>query len=237
MEHLADKIQDYIEGQLQGEELQEFETHMEQDTDFRNLVLLQTEVHDIINKRLNSNESDLRESLFHAETEYRYPKQTLFQRIKPIVTIASAACVLLFGYLFFFNNNTALYELPTMQSEIVRGQESNDQYEEAVRLYNQKSYADSRTILNNLINKEPEVIQYQYYAALTYLGEENYNEAKVKLNPIANGQSIFKDEAKYYLAVSLEKLGSKEEAVVLLKTIPNQGELGRKAQKLLDKLN
>lgn len=237
MEHLADKIQNYIEGQLEGKELIEFETHMDQDADFRNLVLLQTEVHTIINRRMSSKEADLRETLFHAETEIRVPQKSSFQRIKPILAILSVACVLLFGYLFFFNSDIALYELPDMQSEIVRGEEANKQYEDAVKLYNEKEYGASRVLLNELITKEPEVVQYQYYTALTYLGEENWNEAKAKLTPIVEGQSIFKDEAKYYLAVSLDKLGNRIEAIQLLKTIPNQGELGKKAQKLIRKLD
>jgi TolA-binding protein len=238
MEHLADKIQDYIEGQLEGEELLEFEQHMNQDTGFRNLVNLQSEVHEIINRRLSSNEEDLRETLFHAKTEMRgINQQSTFGRLKPFITIASAACVLLFGYLFFFNTNNSLYELPAMQSEIVRGRESNNQYEEAVKLYNEKSYTQSREILNALITLEPEVVQYQYYAALTYLGEENWTESKEKLTPIAEGQSIFKDEANYYLAVSLEKLDNKAEAIAILKNIPTQGKVAEKAKKLLKKLD
>lgn len=238
MEHLADKIQDYIEGQLQGEELLKFEQLMEKDTDFRNLVHLQSEVHEIINRRLSSNETYLRETLFHAETEVRFKRNRRFLvAIRPFLAVASVACVLLFGYLFFFNTNNALYELPDMQSEIVRGQESNNQYEEAVKLYNEKLYSQARAILNSLILAEPEVVQYQYYAALTYLGEENWAESKEKLTLIVEGHSVFKDEAKYYLAVSLEKLGNKQEAIALLKTIPSQGQLGEKAQQLLKKLD
>lgn len=238
MEHLEDKIEDYIEGQLQGEELLEFEQHMQQDTDFRNLVHLQCEVHEIINQRLSSSENDLRETLFHAETEVRVIQQrSVFSRIKSFLTVATAACVLLFGYLFFFSTKNTLYEMPAMQSEIVRGQESNVQYEEAVKLYNEKSYTRSREILNSLIASEPDIVQYQYYAAWTYLGEENWSESRDNLTPIAEGLSIFKDEAKYYLAVSLEKLGNKAQAITILQTIPVQGQLGEKVEKLLKKLN
>lgn len=50
MEHLADKIQKYIEGQLHGNDLLEFENHMQQDVDFWNIVNLQKEVHKILNQ-------------------------------------------------------------------------------------------------------------------------------------------------------------------------------------------
>lgn len=237
MEHLTDKIQEYIEGQLRGEELAAFENHLQHDEEFRNLVKLQQEIHEILHNRLNSGESDLRQTLFHAENQTRSSQRTLFNRIKPIIGVASAACVLIIGYLFLFNPASDLYDLPTMQSEIVRGQESNEQYEEAVKLYNHKSYFESRELLNRLLEKEPDVVQYQYYAALTYLGEENWSKATDELRKIADGQSIFNNEAKYYLAVSLDKQGMKAEAISVLKTIPNQGELGKKVEKLIDKLD
>ena len=237
MEHLVDKIQDYIEGQLQGQELIDFENHLQKDNEFRNIVNLQREVHEIIHRRLTSNEDDLRATLFHAENEIRQPHQTFLYRIKPFMAIASAACILLVGYLFFFNSTSDLYDLPVMQSEIVRGKESNEKYEEAVKLYNQKSYAQSRQILNDLISDEPEVAQYQFYAALTYVGEENWKEGVDKLKLMANGSSIFKYEAMYYLAVSLVKEGKREDAITALKSIPTQGELGKKAEKLLQKLH
>ncbi|MCA5006432.1 tetratricopeptide repeat protein [Sphingobacterium bovistauri] len=237
MEHLADKIQDYIEGHLEGQDLIEFENHLNQDIEFRNLVKLQKEVHGILNKRLTSGESDLRESLFLAENKMKYRKKGIFQRLQPLMAVASAACLLFAGYLFLFSPSDNLYELPSMQSEIVRGQESNEQYEEAVQLYNKQSYAESRAILNILIEKEPDVIQYQYYVGLSYLGEQKWLEASEKLTTIAEGQSIFKDEAKYYLAVSLDKQGKTSDAIALLKMIPSQGDLGKKAEKLLKKMN
>lgn len=237
MEHLTEKIQDYIEGKLQAEELAEFENYLKQDAELRNLVNLQKEVNDILNRRLTSDEADLRDTLFHAENAVRYPQKSLYQRMKPFVILVSAACVLIIGYLFLFSPQSDLYNLPTMQSEIVRGQEANEQYEEAVKLYNQQSYGESREVLNTLIEKEPTVVQYQYYAALTYLGDQKWQEGSEKLRTIAEGKSVFKDEAKYYLAISLDKQGKTSEALSLLKTISNRGEIGNKAQKLIEKLD
>ena len=237
MEHLADKIQEYIEGQLRGDDLAEFEKQLHQDKDFKNLVNLHREVHEILNRRLVSNEGDLRNSLLHAESVIRNPQKSLYQKLKPFMFIASAACVLLVGYLFLFSPKSDLYELPSMQTEVVRGQQSNLQYEEAVELFNKKSYTASRVILTRLIEMEPNVVQYQYYAALTYIGEQNWLKGVEKLKPIANGPSIFSDEAKYYLAVGLEKQGQKTEAITVLQSIPSEGNIGEKAARLLKKLN
>lgn len=235
MEHLTERIQDYIEGLLQGKELEDFENQMQQDVDLRNMVNLQREVYQIINQRLNSDEENLRESLFYAENEVRMSKKTHSWR--PLMAIASAACILLVGYLFFYTSSSTLYDMPIMQSEVVRGQEAKSDYEQAVELFNNKSYAEAREKLNTLVALEPDVIQYQYYVALTHLGEKKWTEAIRQLKVIADGESIFKYEAKYYLAISLDKIGEKQEAINVLKEIPQDGKLGEKAHKLLKKLD
>lgn len=239
MEKLTDKIQDYIDGLLDGDELQAFEQKLREDEDFRNLVYLQREVNDIIHKRVNSGEQDLRISLRAAEQEIRSHDGAtpLIKKIKPLIAVVSAACLFVVGYLFFTNSNSSLYELPAMQSEVVRGEEAVARYEEAVRLYNAKSYKESREMLNQLIQEEPEVVQYQYYAALTYVGEKKWKEALKALEPVAFGTSIFQEEATYYMAVCHHKEGNDAEVKRLLQTISSQGKIGEKAKKLLKKID
>src|SRR5690606_446162 len=211
MEKLTDKIQDYIDGLLDGDELQAFEQKLREDEDFRNLVYLQREVNDIIHKRVNSGEQDLRISLRAAEQETRSHDGAtpLIKKIKPLIAVVSAACLFVVGYLFFTNSNSSLYELPAMQSEVVRGEEAVARYEEAVRLYNARCYKESREVFNRLIQEEP----------------------------VAFGTSIFQEEATYYMAVCHHKEGNDAEAKRLLQTISSQGKIGEKAKKLLKKID
>src|SRR5690606_24347450 len=142
------------DGLLDGDELQAFEQKLREDEDFRNLVYLQREVNDIIHKRVNSGEQDLRISLRAAEQETRSHDGAtpLIKKIKPLIAVVSAACLFVVGYLFFTNSNSSLYELPAMQSEVVRGEEAVARYEEAVRLYNAKSYKESRDRKSTRLN-------------------------------------------------------------------------------------
>src|SRR5690606_20363143 len=128
-------------------------------------------------------------------------------------------CLFVVCYLIFKININSQYELHAMQSEVVRGEEAVARYEAAVRLYNAKSYKESRKMLNQLIQEEPEVVQYQYYAALTYVGEKKWKDALKALEPVAFGTSIFQEEATYYMAVCHHKEGNDAEAKRLLQTI------------------
>ncbi|HMR20270.1 MAG TPA: hypothetical protein PKA53_13285, partial [Sphingobacterium sp.] len=156
---------------------------------------------------------------------------------KLYLPIAAAACLLVFFGLFLFRGGDhALYELPQMQSEIVRGQAGDVSYEDAVKAFNNKSYGEARTMLNGLIASDSTVVQYQYYAALTYFGEEDWPSTIRELTAIAQGKSVFADEAKYYLAVAYWKSGETTKAIELANQIPDIGKLGEKTRKLLGEM-
>lgn len=235
MENLTDKIQDYIDGLLQGEDLAHFESQMAVDDELRNLVSLHKEVHTIINRRLDSKEDELRSNLANARAHVSTaPKSNkIFKLYMPI---AAAACLLVFFSIFYFGKDDGLYDLPTMQSEIVRGQTGNVTYEDAVNAFNNASYIEAREMLHTLITQDSMQIQYRYYAALTYFGEENWSSSIEELTPLAEGKSIFADEAKYYLAVSYLKIDQRSNALEWLDRIPFEGKLGDKKAKLLKEI-
>ena len=236
MENRIEKIQDYIDGLLVGEELVQFEQQMREDDDLRQEVNLQKEVQGIIQGRLDSNEEPLRANLRNARTLSQSGQRST-KVYKLYLPIAAAVCVLIFFSLFFLKTNDgSLYDLPAMQSEIVRGQEENVSYENAVKAFNDKSYTEARSMLQSLIATDTMIVQYQYYAALTYFGEGNWPQAIQDLSPIAHGRSIFADEAKYYLAASYSKTHQNEKAIELLNDIPKRGKVGEKADKLLKEL-
>ncbi|NGF55279.1 hypothetical protein G5B35_18300 [Parapusillimonas sp. SGNA-6] len=237
MENRAEKIQDYIDGLLLGEELIQFEKQIAEDEDLKVEVSLQQELQGIIRSRLNSNEKILRTHMQNARILSQSTKGSSKKVYKLYLPIAAVACLLVFFSLFLLrNSDSGLYDLPTMQSEIVRGQEENVSYEHAVKAFNNKEYEQARTMLDILITADSTIVQYQYYAALTYFGEENWAQSIQELTPLAEGKSIFADEAKYYLAVAYHKTEQKDKAIALLNEIPAQGKVGQKASKLLKEL-
>lgn len=236
MENHSEKIQDYIEGLLEGNELTDFEAQMEVDNELRNLVSLQREVYEILNGRLRSEDKLVRQTLSDVNRKYRSKPQAAIIT-KKWWSIVAAACVLIVGSLFFFKGSDNLYELPLMRSEIVRGGESNNSYEKAVYAFNVQNYTAAREQLQALLNKEPEVVQYQYYLALTYVGDKKWDESIDLLTPIANGPSVFSIEANYYLALSYFKNGDKSNSKMCLNKIPDEGKLGEKANALRKKMD
>ena len=237
MENYSEKIQDYIEGQLEGEDLIQFEAQLLVDDELRNLLSLQKEVHDILSHRVVSKEIELRETLSTVSNNFRHQTAVKVVNFRKWIPILAAACLLVVGALFFFNQSDDLYALPELHSEIVRGQEENVVYENGVKAFNAKDYSVARLQFESLISSNPTQAQYQYYLGLTFLGEENLKSSIEILLPIASGESVFANEAKYYLAIAYHKNSENNKAIELLDQIKTDTSLSEKANRLLNKIN
>ncbi|TJZ60725.1 hypothetical protein FAZ15_12125 [Sphingobacterium olei] len=234
MKTSEEKIQDYIDGLLQGEELLAFEQELATDLQLREQLNLHREVQSILARRMNSGEDELRTNLHEAAHANRHSEsdnksKSLYRILVPIL---AAACILVV-IKFSLSTSSTLYQLPIMESEIVRGSGEAGKYEDAVIYFNNQSFSEARDILNQLINSDSLNVQYKYYHALTYYGEENWSESIAELETIADGESVFAREATYYLAVAYSKENKNEKAILLLQQIKSDDELGRKANKLL----
>lgn len=233
MENLTDKIQDYLDGLLDEVETQRFEQGMREDAELRNFVRLQREVQGIIKQRLESGEEAVRANLEQARVQMTNPPQSN-KLIKMYVPLGAAVCLLLIVGLFLFRGtDQSLYDLPIMPSEVVRGEVGPSDYETAVLLFNEGKYKEARAVLEPLILAEPDIVQYQYYAALTFVGSEDWSGASLALQPLAEGVSIYADDAKYYLALAYWKQGNAQDAQTVLGQIPDDGKLAEKKASLL----
>jgi hypothetical protein len=237
MKTSEEKIQDYIDGLLKGEELLAFEQELATDLQLREQLNLHRKVQSILARRTNSGEDELRTHLHEAATAHRRPEgnnksKSLYRILVPILAAAGILIVIKFS----LYTSSTLYQLPVMESEIVRGAGEDGKYEDAVISFNNKSFSQARDILDQLIYSDSLNVQYSYYHALTYYGEENWSEAIAKLEAIAGGESVFAREATYYLAVAYSKENKNEKAILLLQQIKSDDELGTKANKLLKDL-
>jgi len=232
-------IQDYIDQVLSPDDQERFDALYEEDVEFRSEVQLQQEISAILTHRLSGEEQALRSNLAEAEARYRAGKERNVVPWKRWITpLIAAACILITMKIVFFPSDSALYDLPEMRSEIVRGSQrsAEERYEEAVKAFNTKEYARSSSILSELYQSDATILQYQFYLGLSLIGEGKFDEAGQYLSTIAEGASVFKAEANYYLAVALFKSGKKEEATERLSRIDESSTIYERAQKLLDKI-
>lgn len=233
-------IQDYIENQLTAEDQIQFDNFMNTDPDFKLEVQNQQELHQILSARLQNPTDELRKNLLAAEQNARLQNNSTSLKIKTLIPYLAAACILVMATLFFFpwQKSDNLYSLPEMRSEVVRGEQSteNQAYEEAVLAFNQKKYGSSSDLLKQLSQENPEILQYQYYHGLSLMGEKKFSEALPHLIELSEGLSVFKNDASYYAAICYYELGDFKNSTHQIQSIPENVEIYKEAQKLLQKI-
>lgn len=235
MEDHSDKIQDYIEGLLDGEELTLFEARLAMDNELKNMVALQREVYEILNAPIR--EKPLKKTLAEVNQHYGKAYKSSSAFIKRWLSIIAMTCVFFVCLFFFFEDSQTVYELPLMHSEAIRGEVGNVHYEKAVQAFNAGKYKEAEVLLAVLSVQNAEQIQYQYYLALSHLGAREWGKAIDLLSPIANGPSVFALEANYYLAVAYYEKGDVDNAKMYLNKIPAEGNLGEKSSRLQKKID
>jgi len=101
MENHSEKIQDYIDGYLEGDELIQFEAQLAVDDELRNMCILQKEVHNILNKRVLSKEMELRGNLNSFQNNFRYDCNAKIINFRKLIPVVLGFSVLIGGLLFY----------------------------------------------------------------------------------------------------------------------------------------
>lgn len=241
MKSKEELIQDFVEDRLSEEDKPLFDQYWNTDPAFKEQLELQQEIYNILEYRSTSGAEGLREKLSEVETAFRSGARKRTSIVRKLIPIWAAACVLILAMLFLLPRTENLYELPQMRSEIVRGQSDQEpasqRYEAAVSAFNQGQYAESTNLLRDLQRENPNILQYGYYLGISLIGEKNFGEAENQLAGLASGESVYKNEAIYYLAVALYEQGKMGDALVQANLVPQTSSVYPQAQKLIQVLN
>lgn len=239
MDNYFEYIQDYLDGHLSPEELQRFESELARNAELQAEADHQRALRDTIAKQLRAAEGlpALKATLQSVSGAHfgKPAKPKLFAMVRWLIPAAAAACLLIiFNTLGWFEVN---YEtLPDMPASVTRGVESEAIAKHAAAAFNAKNYDESISLLRPLVAEDTTHMRNRYFLGLSYLGLKDYRQSAATLRPIANGASVYADDAGYFLAVSLWRLGEPDESLRYAERVTNQSNYYAKARKLADKL-
>jgi len=239
MEHYFEHIQDYLDGLLTPEERRVFEQELQRNVALREETNHQRELHAIIGKHQRAAEGlpALQETLRQVSDNHFASRPALKKRrmITWLIPMAAAACLLV-AFNFFGWFTTDFNQLPEMSLAVTRGNASDTDYEEAARAFNAADYDSSAELLAALVQRDTTVIRYRFFLGLSHIGQQDYHRAAAQLRPIADGPSVFADDARYFTAVALWHIGNEQQAANYAKQVTVSSPYYEKAEKLLRKL-
>ncbi len=239
-EELYIGFENYLNNEMLPEERLEFEQKLQNDVEFRESFHLYKEATQFLGTKFSKENTDFKENLKSIADEYFNENQDQKRKViafKPWQYAIAASLILFMGTWFFMQNSTPEYGDYNQHESAYfteRGAGDDVNLKMAQDFFNAKEYKSAVLAFEKVENiKNPEL---QYFYAIALIEINDFSKAGVFLNHIKNGNSVYKDKAIWYLALSNLKQNKISECMSLLKQIPQESEDFEKAQELLNDL-
>ncbi len=160
-------------------------------------------------------------------------------QFKPWQYAMAASIALLIGITLFNKLSHPVYADYANYDSIsltVRGNEDG-LLKTAENAFNKKDFAKAEVAFKELLLTDEKNSELQFYRGVTNIELNNFAMADWLLKGLKDGHSVYKTKATYYLALSKLKQKQYDAAVEILKTIPDEAEEHKLAQKLIKKLD
>lgn len=232
------RFENYLANELPPEEQQLFEEQLQNDTQFNESFQIYSNWTNYLENKFDPEAENFKENLKSISaqhfTEETTPKSKVIT-FKPWYYAAAASIVVVIGTWFMMQNDpnysnynqhdTALF----MERSV--GDENLKQAQEA---FNAKDYKKAVAFFDKITDfRDPEL---QYFYAISLIETNDYTKAKLFLDYLREGNSVYRHKATWYLALSYLKQDKIEECKMTLNQIPADAEDYEKAQQLLSDL-
>ncbi|MFD2888640.1 tetratricopeptide repeat protein [Chitinophaga cymbidii] len=232
-------IERYLSGDMSAEARAAFETRMLVEPALKDAVQHYAEVQDSLRQSLKDDpqREQLKQTLESNRHVFREAKRIPLRRY--YITAASIAAVIAV-VLFWSPWQQDVYQqfgVQEMVSPAERGNASDSLLQSASAHFNHHRYEQAIDDLNKVIEHHPEDAFAIYYRGLAYLENKQSDYARADLEMIYNGESVFKYEAAFYIALSYFREDKKDQCRNWLEKIPAEaGDTHERAQRLAKEL-
>jgi TolA-binding protein len=240
-------IDQYLAGELTGEELVAFEQQMQSNPALVNEVQLYKTLGGEIKQvnQTDKNEENLHRSISNLNKEYFKPKAPIV-KMKKIwwmgIAAAVAAIVLLLVQPFAgekFDNEKlfAHYSANTDElSSVQREGTDNPELVNAAELYNSKQYQLALPLLEKLVTAYPDDKDLLLAKGVSVLQNGKVESAIPIFNAISSTETVYKNSALWFKALSLLKMNKLAECVTVLRSLSTGADRYKQAQELIKKI-
>ena len=245
-DHIA--IDKYLNKELTKEELVLFNDKLKTDKDFAEEVKLYQEIENTLTTRVSNykDENDLRNTLEDLGAEFVSKKleKRDEKKVSKVFSLQKyskylvAASLVLFATLFFFNNGKPSYaDFANHDTiDVVFRGNTNNHLVLAENAFNAKDYKTAEKELRAVLFINSTKVELQMYLGVCLLEQNYFDKAESIFNRIKDGNSIYKNNATWYLALSKLKQKDYVSCKTYLEMIPKDAEDYENAKKLLKKL-
>lgn len=240
----------YLEGDMELQEKEKFEAAVQNDTELQTLIAEYKNVHQTLKMKIAPSAADqqvaqtlssLTKQYFTAETvqEQVVEAKPVTLSLRPYLRWISVAAILIIGLLLWAPWSTGLYEKYATSKEmsvVERGDGAENSLDKAAEFYNSGDFVSASGILQKAYTQTPGDAMVAYYYGVSLIETNKTKDARVILEKIYEGASVFKYDAAYYIALSYVKEKNNAEALIWLAKVPQESNNYEKTQELTKKL-
>ncbi|WP_372757236.1 tol-pal system YbgF family protein [Mariniflexile sp.] len=236
-------FENYLLEALSEAEKNAFEARLNTDTKFKESFNTYKELSSFLKNKFENESAStaFQENLKSISNNYFGNQKTSKKiiKFKPWQYAVAASIALLIGIVMFNNFSTPVYSDYANYESIsltVRGGQDG-LLKTAENAFNTKDFAKAEIAFKELLITDENNTELQFYRGVTNIELNNYALADWLLKGLKEGNSVYKNKATWYLALSKLKQKDYDATLEILKTIPKEAEDYEAAQKLINKLD
>ena len=213
MTYTYSDIDAYLNGELNAEEQQAFEQELRSNQQLQEQVNAYRLLNSTVGKHQQAEQTlpELKQILDSLTHQYfKKEKAKVFTMKRTMYMLAAAASVVLILMLVLPGTSPDGYSIDNMPGAIVRGTE--DEKAKAAQLFNNKQYAEAATAFAKLKATAPADATVDFYLGISLLKTEQYADALPLFETLANGTSVYAEDANFFAALSAYHLQQNEKA-------------------------
>ncbi len=250
-----EKIDQYLDGQLQGPDLAAFEKELEADPELAAETQLLQEMQVLLRQSVQDQpaETALRQTLrSKGDMYFATPAVSTTPQAKAVrltrrfwyrVSAAAAACLILF-FVLLPSINGALSDEDVLAKygnpeplAITRGNIPDTFLARAISYYNAEKYQEALPLIDSSIAIDPANTSLLFAKGISLFKTGDYPGATTVFEAIGSGQTSFKGDAIRWQALLLVKTNQRKEAIVLLKALLRDNPDDKGTKKLLEDID
>ncbi len=241
MKYTLENIEAYLSGEMSAEQKLEFEQQLKIDEQLQKhlaeLRFLQTTIdkHQQAEQTLPELKkilTPLTQTHFHKAEQQKGGRVISMNRI--VTALALAASVVLIFFLFLPGVSVDGYPVDDMPGAVTRGNET--EMEKAAQLFNDEKYAEAVIAFQQLKTTHPEDATINYHLGISLVKTKNYTEALLLFENMVKGESVYKEDANFFAALSAFNLHENDKAKQYAAVVKKESKYYKYAKVLLKKV-
>ncbi|WP_322551375.1 tetratricopeptide repeat protein [Flavobacterium psychraquaticum] len=239
-EELYIGFENYLLNEMTAEEKSVFENKLQKDDNFSEQFQIYKETTQFLELKFSKEAVDFKQNLVKIGSNHFGKTTTRSSKVIPLQSkwFAVAAMLVVFMGVWYFNqsgNPTFSDYNDYNEAHFIERSDTNQNLVDAQTFFNAKNYkkaAQSFAKIEDLTNPE-----LQLYYGISLIETDDYAKASVLLTNISQGNSVYKEDAIWYLALSSLKQKDYKTCKKQLELISQDSEKYNQAQNLLKELD